>query len=459
MSISPSELNNLTAGKRLLRNSVLNLLGDGAPFIVALVAIPRLVHALGTERFGMLTLVWMVIGYFSVFDLGLGRALTNLVAKHLGRGEDSKLGPLVWTAIILMLALGTAGALLLAGLSHWIVYSALKIPPELRVEALHTFYLFSLSIPAVITTTAFRGVLEAHQHFSIAIAIRMPMSIYSFAAPLVVLPFSHSLVPVVAVLVAGRFLGFALHAAVCIAKFPWLHPLLQWNLTVVRPLMSFGGWMTVSNIISPMMAELDRVLVGAIVSLQAVAFYATPYDLITKLTIIPGALAGVFFPAFSTAIVSDPVRTRKLYLRSLRLLALTMAPITLVIVLVAHPGLRLWLGPEFSLRSAPVLQMLAVGIFFNSIAYIPFALIQGAGRADWTAKLHLVELPFYLATFWLLTTHFSIVGTAMAWCIRAAVDFAALIILGGKLMESYRRASPRYSAVHAVAQETLRSSE
>lgn len=437
MTSSASDLTHLTTGKRLLRNTVCNLFGDGAPLIVALIAIPRLLHALGVERFGLLTLVWMVIGYFSVFDLGMGRALTNLVAQHLGRGEARSVGPLVWTAIILMIALGCAGSLILAGLSHWIVYSVLKIPPALRQEALRTFYLFSLSIPAVVSTAAFRGVLEAHQRFSTAVAIRTPMSVYSFVAPLAVLPFSHSLVPIVAVLVIGRYLGLAVHAGVCIGSFPELRPLLQWHADAVRPLLTFGGWMTVSNVIGPLMAEMDRFLVGALVSLQAVAFYATPYDLVTKLAIIPAALAGVFFPAFSTLLVADPARSRNLYSRTLRSLAMVMAPITLLIILAARPGLRIWLGADFAAHSYVVMQVLAVGIFFNALAYIPFALVQGAGKADWTAKLHAAELLPYLIVFWVLTTRFGIIGTAMAWAIRAAIDVMALMMLGGRLLRQH----------------------
>jgi O-antigen/teichoic acid export membrane protein len=440
MSVSSSEVVHLTAGKRLVRNIVWNLLGDGAPFIVALIAIPRLIHALGTDRFGLLTLAWMVIGYFSVFDLGLGRALTNLVAQHLGRGEERSVGPLVWTAIMLMMALGVAGGLVLAGLSHWIVYSALKIPPALRGEALHSFYLFSVSVPAVISTTAFRGILEAHQRFATAIAIRTPMSIFIFAAPLAVLPFSHSLVPVVAVLVAGRFLGLAISVAVCIAQFPALRPILQWRSEAVRPLLNFGGWMTVSNVIGPLMAEMDRFLVGVLVSLQAVAYYATPYDIVMRLVIIPGALAAVFFPAFSTTLVAQPDRARRLYSRALLSLAVIMSPITLLIILVARPALRIWLGAEFAIHSAVVLQVLAFGFFFNALAYLPFALIQGAGRADWTAKLHLAELPLYLMMFWLLTRRFGIAGTAAAFAVRATIDFFALAVLARKFLRGHPQA-------------------
>ena len=81
---------NLTGGRRLARNVVWNLLGTGAPLLVAIVAIPLLIQGLGTARFGVLTLAWLVVGYFSLFDLGLGRALTKLVAEKLGKGQDDE---------------------------------------------------------------------------------------------------------------------------------------------------------------------------------------------------------------------------------------------------------------------------------------------------------------------------------------------------------------------------------
>lgn len=70
--------------------------------LVALVAISRLVHALGTQRVGILTLVWMLIGYLSLLDLGVGCAFTNLVAQKSGAGEEKSLPPLILTANILM---------------------------------------------------------------------------------------------------------------------------------------------------------------------------------------------------------------------------------------------------------------------------------------------------------------------------------------------------------------------
>lgn len=432
-------LKNLTAGRLLARNTIWNIVGEGAPLLIAVIAIPVLVRVLGTDRFGILMIVWLLIGYLSLFDLGVGRALTNLVAQRLGKGEEASLPPLIWTANILMLGVGIVGALLLAASSHWLVYSVLKIPEALKREALISLYLLSSALPAVISTTGFRGVLEAYQRFDAANTIRIPMGILSFAGPLLVLPFSHSLVPVVAVLAAGRYLAMIAYVICCRSLLPVMQTKMSWHSALVVPLLTFGGWMTVSNIVVPIMVGMDRFFLGALVSIQAVTYYATPYEVVTKLLIIPFAMAGVLFPAFSASLTCDLAKTQHLYFRAMKMIALLMGPLIVFSILGAHLALKVWLGATFASKSTSVLQLLAVGVFFNSIAQAPFALVQGAGRAEWTGKLHLTELPLYLAIFWVLTRQFGVAGTAMAWSVRAVVDWLLLMMMAKKLLKTPAR--------------------
>jgi len=168
----------LTSGRLLARNMLWNLVGNGGPMAVAIFCIPVLIKELGTDRFGVLTLAWAVIGYAGLFDLGLGRALTQLVAKKLGAGEDRDVPTLVWTSLLLMLALGLLGAVVVVLLSPWLVYRGLHIPPELQREALRSFYLLGLSIPVVISTAGLRGLLEAHQRFGMINALRVHMGVF-----------------------------------------------------------------------------------------------------------------------------------------------------------------------------------------------------------------------------------------------------------------------------------------
>jgi O-antigen/teichoic acid export membrane protein len=402
--------------------------------LVALFCIPILIRGLGNERFGVLALAWALIGYASLFDLGLGRALTQLVAGKLGRGEDRDVPALVWTSLLLMLFLGLGGTAIAALVSRWMVYRVLNVPSALQLETLRAFYLLALSIPVVITTSGMRGVLEAYQRFGLINALRIPMGVLTFAGPLLILPFSSSLVPVVGVLVVGRLIGWAAHLLLCRQIVPGLTGRFSWQSCEVRPLLRFGGWMTVSNVVGPLMVTLDRFLIGAMVSMAAVTYYATPYEVVTKFWLIPSALTGVMFPAFSTSFARDREHAALLFGRSVKLLLLVLFPIMLFSLALSKDGLQLWLGAEFAQHSVRVFQWLAVGVFINSLAQVPFALLQGGGRPDLTAKLHAIELPVYLVSLWLLIRSWGIEGAAVAWTARVAIDAVFLFALTNRFL-------------------------
>ncbi len=430
----PDKKLNITSGYHLSRNVLWNLLGATAPLLVAIVAIPILIDGLGIARFGVLTITWMVVGYFSLFDLGLGRALTKLVAEKLGKGENEEVPKLIWTALLFMVVLGVFGALVIAILSPWLVTQVLNVPSELQSETLHAFYLLAIFVPVVISSAGLQGVLEAHQRFGLINAVRIPLGIFTFLGPVLVLPFSNSLVPVVAVLVAARLISWCAYMILCVYVEPGLRHSVNINREMIKPLISFGGWMTVSNIVSPLMVYLDRFLIGAALSMTAVSYYATPYEVVTRLLIIPGSFMGVMFPAFAVALAHNRNRVIHLYDRTVNYIFLALFPCVLIIVTLAHEGLDLWLGGDFANNSYLVLQLLAVGVFINGLANAPFGLVQSYGRPDLTAKLHIVELPFYLLILWWLLNAYGIVGVAIAWVLRVSVDAVILFIIANRLL-------------------------
>lgn len=447
---SENRSDHLTSGRSLAHNAIWNLLGGGAPLLVALFCIPRLIRELGTSRFGVLTLAWVLVGYLSLFDLGLGRALTKSVSEKLGTEDEKEIPGLFWTSLVLMTALGFAGAAALAVISPELVHRFLRIPQSIQDDTLRSFYLLALSVPVVVSTAGLRGFLEALQRFELVNVIRVPLGVFTFAGPLLVLPFSRSLFPVVAVLTAGRLIACGANLLLCLHVMPRLQRAVVFRMALVGPLIRFGGWLTVSNIVSPLMVYLDRFVIGALVSVTAVAYYATPYEVTTKLLFVPSAVVGVLFPAFSARFLKDRSRTAVLLDQGMKYIFLGLFPIILIMVTLAHEGLSFWLGKDFARLGAPVLQWLSAGILLNALAQIPFAQVQGAGRPNLTAKLHLVELPCYLIALWWLIKGYGIVGAAIAFVARVGVDLAALLMLSRRLLPDSTAVIRRIAAVTAA---------
>jgi O-antigen/teichoic acid export membrane protein len=451
MSAAAVPSTELTRGRLLARNTLWNLLGSGAPALVALLAIPVLIRHIGVSRFGLLTIIWTVVGYFSLFDLGLGAALTRMVADRLGTGETDEIPSLVWTSLALMLGLSIVGSILLAASSPLLVHRILKVPASLQPESLGAFLLLAGCLPFMITTTGLRGVLEAQQRFGVVNAIRIPTNAFTFVGPLAVLPFSNSLVPVVAVLAAGRVLAWMAYLLSCLKAMPELGASFAWARHHVGYVLRFGTWMTVSNVISPLMFYIDRMVIGAMISVAAVAYYATPFEVVSRLLTIPSALAGVLFPAFTVTFVQDRSRAALLLLRGQKYLFMAIFPIILVIVTLANDGLRLWLGPAFANNSTAVLRWLAVGVFLNSLAVLSWVLIQGAGRPDITAKFHMIEVTLYLPILWFMVKHYGVQGAAIAWTARVLLDATFLLFAGQHFLRRQDRFTGRMGAAIACA--------
>lgn len=433
----------MTTGKLLAKNTLWNLAGQLLPVLVGLICIPVLITGLGKERFGILTLIWAAIGYLGLFDLGLGRALTQAVGAALGRNDHRALESLPRTALRIMFALGVAAALLVVAITPWLVRAPLNVPASMQHEAATAFYLLALSLPFVLATAGYRGLFEAHQDFRIATAVRLPFAVINFLGPVAALSFSHSLVPTVATLVVGRIAGCAAHAVVCARRYAFIARGRATPHGKLWPLMRIGGWMTVSNIVSPLMYNVDRFFVGGMLSMTAVAYYVTAFELGSKLLLIPAAVLGVLFPALTTAYAGDPAHARGLMERAVRLMTVLMFIPVVLVVAFAHAGLRLWVGPDMARVGAPVLRWIAVGVLANSVAQIPFAAIQAVGRPDITAKLHLLELPIYVGLLVWLTKMLGVQGVAIAWTMRVTIDCIALLGLTAAKIPELRPAVVR----------------
>jgi O-antigen/teichoic acid export membrane protein len=421
------------SGNLIARNTILNLIGQALPLLVGVVTIPLVVHGLGTEQFGLLSLAWVVLGYFTIFDLGLGRATTKYVAEALSRGEEDQVPQIIWTAVAFQTVLGFIGAIILFGITDLLVERVLNIPLELWGEAIDIFHLLALSIPLVLVSSSFNGVLEAAQRFDLVNAIRVPSSILISILPLVGLYLGFGLSGIVILIVLAR-LGTLV--VVIWMDFRIVPELRKYSVSLARfsRLFAFGGWIMITSIVGPILVYLDRFLIGSLLTIAAVAYYTAPYEMVTRLLIISTSIAMTLFPAFSAMEgIRDRQRLSMFFARSIKYVFLISGTIVVLIIVYAKEILQIWLGNDFAIESTVALQILAIGVLINSLAYTPFTLLQGVGRPDLPAKFHLIELPIYAGIAWILVSEFGIAGAAGAWTIRVALDTVLLFIATPKV--------------------------
>jgi O-antigen/teichoic acid export membrane protein len=411
----------------LARNTLLNIAGQFVPLAAAVVCIPLIIRGLGAARFGILSLVWIVSSYASIFDLGLGRAATKRVAEALGKGDADTIPRVAWTAALIQLAMGVLGGLVLASLAKVLAEHTLSMPPSLVPQAILSFRVLAVAVPAVLVLSSFRGVLEASQRFDLVNLVKVPLATANFLIPLAGVLLGWGLTEIVAALVLTLFVGAFGYYRVCCAVFPLIRTERHFNRAEFGTLLRFGSWVTVSSVIVPVLVYSDRLLLGALDSVTAVGLYAAPFDMIMRASVIAAGLAATLFPAFSSLRASGQAETyQRIAGQAVKFLLLTVGPIAMIVIPLAPAILGIWLGPTYAVQAAAALRILAVAVLLNCLAYVPYALIQAFDRPDITAKLHLAELPLYLILAGILVSKFGITGAALAWLARVIMDASCL---------------------------------
>jgi len=406
-----------------------NLAGLSLPLLIAVVTVPQLISKLGNERFGLLALAWGLIGYAGALDLGIGRALTQLVARLRGEGNLFSIANILATANRITLIAGLVGGGLIALAAMGGLASLIKaetIPP---IEIRNAMLLLAIALPAQAMSATYRGVNEAFMNFKGVSLLRVALGIVGFGGPYLVTFYTLELPWLVATLVASRLLALAVYrwlAYSCLEQSKIVTIEAKYSSTVARRLFSFGGWVAVSNVVSPVLMQADRFMIGVVLSAAAVTYYVLPYEVVVQSLILVGAVSSVIFPTLSKLIHEQPDHWQSYFRRWLYIVAGMMFVVCGMLALALPTILRLWLKTELQPESIVVGQILCVGVFANAVGSMYYALLHAKGRADLTAKIHIIELPFFLAALFFLLHQFGIAGVAWAWVGRMIFDALAL---------------------------------
>jgi O-antigen/teichoic acid export membrane protein len=410
-------------GGLLVRNTAWNLVGQAMPAFVALAALPVLTRTLGAERFGVLAIAWLLLTY--LLDLGCGRATTRFVAQLIGAGQRRRVRAVTTIAVVAQAVLGILlGGLLALGAAAF-VSGVLRVSAEHQAEATAAFVWLAAAVPFVLLAGAYRGVLEAAQRFDLVNAIRVPASAAAYLVPVVGVVLGWRLPGIVALLVVSRMLMAASYAWLAWRVVPETAG-LAFERRELRAVVTFGGWLTVSTVVSPILVYAERLALGAAVSVEAVGYYAGAAEVMLRLLIVPASLIATLFPAFSALFgTGDRARIAALGYRAVKYLLLPLVAVVTLVVPFADALLGWWLGEAFA-QAALAFQVLGVGVVLTAVGYVPSALLQAAGRADLTARFHLLELPVFGLLLVVLVPRYGITGAAVAWSARGLLDAALL---------------------------------
>lgn len=393
------------------------------PVIVTVVTLPFLLDAIGVERYGVLALCWLILIYVGQADWGLGRATTHWVAR-LAIKDPRAVGDIVLSSLLTAVFVGTIMAIL-AALASWLFFARfLDVDPDIRIEALEAVWLIGAGALATSLGQVTYGALAGRNRFG---AASLSMLTSNASAPILTLAAAYwvglDLVTLMLATLIGRIAGVVLAAATV-----WYSELkgqaAKYRTRDARKLLKFGFWIMTASFTAPVLITIDRIVIGSKLGAAAVAAYTIPYQVLSRLQLVPQSLLNVLFPRFS---VADHERARQAAFWHSIIISALFLPIVIGLTFVLEPLLTLWLGDQLDPRSISVGLALLCAFLFTSIGQTVVVFLQSQNDGKFVSALQLGEIVPYFLLLGYAATQAGLFGVAVIFLARRIVESVILV--------------------------------
>lgn len=410
----------------LARNSLFSLAGSVVPVLVTIVTLPFLLGLIGAERYGALALCWLILIYAAHVLGGVGTSITHSVAK--AGSDDARARDTMVTGIATSLIISPVTAAIACVVSLIFFGQYFQVSEAVRDELLQSIWLIGLSSFVSGVSRACHGALVGKERFPIASIATMASN---GGLPLLALLFAYWFGPTMSVLLWASLIAYCLGLVILLVDL-WLTQLrlgrakLSWEKS--KALMQFGLWIMATAIIAPLLLTMDRLVIGAQLGAIAVAAYTIPFQIISRLQLVPQSLINVLFPRLS---VSHGEKARKIaYFYSIIMTAF-FAPMIIGLIYLIAPLLQFWLGDSLDPQSVEVGIWLLIAFYLTAITHTMVVFLQSQERGAFVAKFQLAEAVPYGAILIYAAGAYGLMGVVGAFLARRAIEAIVFVAKSG----------------------------
>jgi len=415
---------------------------------VMLISYPIYLHYLGYEKLGVWMVLATVLTFVQMCNLGMGPAVTKLVAEEYGRGNTEGIQSYVTTALWTLAVTGCIALVVLILLAKPII-GLFKLGPENGALAEHflpymgilTVYAFLIQILTA-TLSGLGRMDQANYRDSACRAI-------SLGVAAVLLIFGYGIVSLL-IGSAINYLLIHITSILLIRRIVSLHILkFNWDIKRFKRLVSFGGAVLGGDIVSMLGSPFNKLMLSRYAGVSTIPIYEIAFNGAMQFRSLLEAGFRALMPEISRVaaeITSQSIhRMAMLNRRAIKLIIMFGIPMFTVMLIFATPLLRIWLREGFIQSISLAFRIMLVATFISLLGVPAFYFLMGMGRVrgifvakciTWLTCMVLVTmiavntnylsapiLGLCLIVSWLLST------TYLVWLFRSAMRNYERIVL------------------------------
>ncbi len=354
-------------GSRIAKNSIFNLVRTLLTIPIIIFITPFIIKHVGKEEFGIWALVGVISSYAQLSDFGITDSLIKFMAEYKAKDDNLQLNSLINTAFVIYILISLVFGTVIIIVLPLIISTILCIPPELTAKA---SYVFTIAISLFfinMTMGVFGSLIIGFQRMGYSNLISLVSTIIMALGTFFILSGGYGLEGLIYNNVFITIFVVISNVFVAWRLFPQmrLNPFKHFSRKTLRLIFGFSWKVQLSSISNLLVYQVDRVLLSHYLGLEAVSNYEVANRIATQARVFIASVFSPMVPAASSLQATDEFdKLRGLYNRSMKYMAVAGIPFSALVISLAHPFVRTWLGEGYT-TSAYTMQLLMLAYMIN----------------------------------------------------------------------------------------------
>jgi len=411
----------------IFQNTVSNYMRQTVQILVFLVLTPLIASKLGTERFGLWSLIQATVGLSGLLDFGFSTSVVKYVADARGRGDRDRLSSLIATFFWLYVGLG--GLLVLAALGFAPHFAPLlKIPAEHAGAARVVFVLIAFRFALAMPLGMFAGVMAGYQKQWLANTVKSAgMILYGALAGWAILSRPSietlawiSMLTNTAACVFGLFLcavkldGFSIS--------PW-----RIRFRLLPEVTSFSLFFFIVQVSALIYTRVDLIIVQGYLSLAAVALYGIASRLTGQASLFCRQMTNALTPMIAELKgAREESNIRAVFLKGSKLSVAMAVPLLAGLFYLSGDLLITWMGDEFA-GATTATRVLIAAVFVSVLHANAANVLSMTGRHKFVSACFIGGQLLNLGLTLTLVLRMGLPGVALATLVSSLIVDVAFI--------------------------------
>lgn len=408
---------------------ILSYVSMSVSILLGLAVTPYILKMLGQNEYGLYSLIGSLVGYISLFDLGVGTTTLRYVSRYRVEGNKQKLESFVATCFVIYIVIGVIVLIIGAILYKYLdVIFASSLDASQIGKARTMFAILIGNLGVSFFGCVYPAIMKAYEKFTIFQKIVIAKNLVRTLVVVVLLSLGFDSLGIVIAdaslnilitIIQFIYVRFALkvHTA------PW-----KWEIGSVKEIFSFSSFVFLSVLINQVNLRMGTFILGIFSNTAQIANYALGMTLATYYTQLSGALSGIFMPRLTQMTANNrPMHeVEDVLIRVSRFQVKLLALIIIGFISVGEQFIILWAGEDYK-QTYKVLILMMIAYYLPYTQTTLNTLAQVLNKHKTRNCIYGATAVANIILMCILAMQCGALGAAISTCISMLIGYGVFI--------------------------------